>query len=400
MLVLLCNVGSTSLKYKLYDMPEEKLLVEAKIERVRSIENSIFAYKNYVKNINFQQEKVNVPDYSTGIKLFLKYLTDSETGAISAIDELTAVGFKTVHAKKISGVQVLTDEVIQAMEDYIPIVAPLHNTFYVEAIKTFKSILPHKPMVGVFETAFHQTIPEEARVYGIPYEWTEKYGIKKAGFHGSSHKYISTRVREIMGGHCRLISCHLGGSSSVSAIANGQSVDNSFGFSPQSGLSHANRVGDLDSFVLLYLMKEEGLTVEQMVDVLTSRGGLYGISGVSNDLRDIEEQARQGNERAQLAIDVFCYEVKKYIGSYYAVLGGLDCLVFTGGIGENSSLIREKICSGLEHMGIQLDQERNRQGNTERLISPDHAKVKVYIMPTNEEIGIARDIYALYQDQL
>lgn len=397
MLVLLCNVGSTSLKYKLYDMPEEKLLVEAKIERVRSIDNSVFAYKNYGKNISFLEEKISVPDYSAGIKLFLKHLTDPQTGAISSVDELRAVGFKTVHAKKISGVQILTDEVIQAMEDYIPIIAPLHNTFYVEAVKTFKSILPQKPLVGVFETAFHQTIPEEARVYGIPYEWTEKYGIRKAGFHGASHKYISGRVREIIGGNCRLISCHLGGSSSISAIIDGKSIENSFGFSVQTGLSHANRVGDLDSFVPLYLMKEEGLTIEEMVDILTSKGGLYGISGVSNDLRDIEEQARQGNKRAELAINVFCYEVKKYIGSYYAILGGLDCLAFTGGIGENSSLIRQKICSGLEHLGIQLDEEKNRQGDQERLVSPAGSKVKVFILPTNEEIGIARDVYALFK---
>lgn len=396
MLVLICNVGSTSLKFKLFDMPTEKTLVEAKIERVGSKSNSIFGYKNLLNNAGKQQDKLDVPDYASGINLFLKYLTDGEYGVISSADELTAVGFKTVHAKGISGIQILNEEVITAMEKYITI-APLHNRFYVDAVRQFKMVLPDKPMVGVFETAFHQTMPPEARTYGIPYEWTEKYGIRRCGFHGNSHRYITNRIKELTGKEkFRLISCHLGGSSSITAIRDGKSLENSFGFSLQTGLSHANRCGDLDVFIPIYLVKEEGYTLEEVIKEITTNGGLYGISGVSNDLRDIEEAAARGNERAQLAINVFCYEIIKYIGSYFAILGGLDYLVFTGGIGENSVLVRSKVCEAVAHLGIRLDQAANKEGPKERYITREDSPVKVLVCPTNEEIGIARDIYALF----
>ncbi|MDX9872376.1 MAG: acetate/propionate family kinase [Clostridia bacterium] len=396
MLILICNVGSTSLKFRLFDMPEERTLAESKIERVGSANNSIFAFKNFNKNLEFEQEKVHVPDYGTGINLFLQYLTDGEYGAIASVDEVTAVGFKTVHAQGVSGIRLLNEEVIQAMEKYISI-APLHNRFYVDAIRKFIEILPDKPMVGVFETAFHLTMPPEARTYGIPYEWKEKYGIQRYGFHGNSHRFITNKVREISGKEeFKLISCHLGGSSSITAVKDGESLENSFGFSLQSGLSHANRAGDIDPYILVYLMKEEGYTLDQVLDDLTKRGGMYGISGVSNDLRDIQKSAEEGNARAKLAIDVFCYEIRKFIGSYYAILGGLDYLVFTGGIGENSVMVREKVCTSLAHLGIKIDLALNREGPKERFICAQDSPVKVLVAPTNEEIGIARDMFAFF----
>lgn len=396
MLFLICNVGSTSLKYKLFDMPSEKLLVESKIERVGSIGQSIFQYINYNNGQQLDEKDINVPGYSEGINLFLKYLQDDKFGAIATLDELSAVGFKTVHAGECSGVQELTDDVIKAMEKYVTAV-PLHNTYYIQAIKKFKEVLPGKTMVGVFETAFHRTIPLEARVYGVPYEWYDKYKIQRFGFHGASHQYIAKRIssKYACGKDYRLISCHLGGSSSISAVKDGKSVDNSFGFSSQSGLPHGSRTGDLDPFVLVHLMKEEGFTLDEVLQGITKNGGLLGISGVSSDMRDIQIQADLGNKRAELAINVFCYNVKKYIGSYYAILGGLDYLVFTGGIGENSVLVRNKICEGLKHMGIELDYELNQGGGKERGISTKGSAVKIMIVPTNEEIGIADNIYEL-----
>jgi len=397
MLILVCNVGSTSLKYKLYDMPEEDIVLESKIERVGGNKGSLFSYKNYKNNRQVIHEKIKVSGYSEGINIFLKYLVDKDYGAITSTEEIGTVAFKTVHAKGYNGVHVLTEEVISAMVDYISI-APLHNRFYIEAINTFKQILPDRTMVGVFETAFHRTIPKEARMYGIPYEWYKKYGIQKYGFHGSSHQYIASTIQELEKGRdFKLISCHLGGSSSLCAVENGKSIDNSFGFSTQSGVLHANRIGDIDPFIPIYLINEEGYTLEQVVNDLVYKSGLYGISGISNDLRDIETEAEKNNPRAKLAIETFCYSIKKYIGSFYAILGGLDYLVFTGGIGENSSLIRSKVCDGLQHLGLKLDPVRNKQGEKKRLISSDDSPVKTMIIPTNEEIVIAENVYALIQ---
>lgn len=391
MLILLCNVGSTSLKFKLYQMPQEQLLVEGKIERVGDAKGSIYEYKNDSRDVCVREEKVSIPGYEAGINLFIQDLTHPQRGMIDSVKELSAVGFKTVHAGNISGTQLLTDEVITAMEDYIP-VAPLHNHFYVETIRFFKVLLPDTPLIGVFETGFHQTIPLKARIYGTPYYWYQQYGIQKYGFHGSSHQYVASRIKSLKGDSFKLITCHLGGSSSITAIMDGVSVDNSFGFSPQSGLNHSTRVGDLDVFIPLYLISEHGFTAEQVIRELTYESGLYGISGVSSDLRDITARAREGHERSQLAIDSFCYQAKKYIGSYFAILGGLDYLVFSGGIGENSELIRSKICEGLQHLGIILDPEKNINGVGERVISSDDSPVEILVIPTNEEIGIAREI--------
>ena len=391
MLILVCNVGSTSLKYKLFNMPDTSIMVEAKIERVGSRDNAIFSYQNHLNGATENQSGLSVPSYTEGINLFLKLLTDKEKGAIASIDEVQAIGFKTVIAKGYYGIHELTDDVIAAMEAYIS-VAPAHNPPYIEAIRKFKEILPGRLLVGVFETAFHTTIPLARKMYAIPYEWYEKYGIQRLGFHGASHGFISRQVKARAGEKFKLISCHLGGSGSLCAIEDGKSVDTSFGFSLQTGTPHANRAGDVDAYLIPYLL-DQGLTMAEILKGIDKNGGLLGISGISNDLRDIELAAEQGNERAQLAIDVFCESVVKYIGSFYAVLGGLDYLVFTGGIGENSTIVRQKVCARLAHMGIELDEAANAvRGAKDRVISTDSSKVKVCIIPTNEEVGIAQDI--------
>lgn len=389
-LILICNVGSTSLKYKLFKMPDNAIMVEAKIERVGSADNAIFSYQNNLNGAKENRTGVCVPSYTEGINLFLKYLTDPEKGAIKDVNQVEAIGFKTVIAKGYYGVHELTDEVIAAMEAYIS-VAPAHNPPYIEAIKKFKEILPGRLLVGVFETAFHTTIPLERKLYALPYEWYEKYGIQRLGFHGASHGFISRQVKKRTGEKYKLISCHLGGSGSLCAIENGKSVDTSFGFSLQTGIPHANRSGDMDAYIFPYLL-DQGFTLDEILKGVDKNGGLLGISGVSNDLRDIEEAAAAGNERAKLAIHVFCESVIKYIGAFYAELGGLDYLVFTGGIGENSVTVRQRICSKLAHMGIELDTARNAKGAKERIISSDNSPVIVFIIPTNEEVGIAQDI--------
>ena len=395
MLVLLCNVGSTSLKFKLYQMPREHLIMESKIERIGEQNNSLIRYSHKDKNKEYHEENRTVANFDAGIRLFLELLLDQEIGAVATIEEIDAVGFKAPHAKQITGTQIVDERVLAAMEDY-SVVNPLHNPPYIDAMRLFQRILPGTPLVAVFETAFHATFPEKAQTYGIPAQWREKYGFRRYGFHGASHGFIASQVTEFSGrGTYRMISCHLGGSSSICAVKDGRSIDNSFGFSSQSGIDHANRSGDLDVFIPLYLMIREGYTAEQIKDELITNAGLKGIAGNSNDMRDILIAAGRGDDQAKLAIDVYCYEIIKYIGAYYAVLGGLDYLVFTGGIGENSATIRERICDALSHMGITLDKTRNDTciSNGIQTISRDISDVKILVIPTNEEIGIAREAY-------
>jgi len=390
MLILVCNAGSTSLKYKLFDMPDEQILVEGKVERVGRTD-AVFTYTNHVKGITEKRECISVPDYSAGIQLFLTFLLDARSGALNRIEALEAVGFKTVLAKGYYGVHTLTEEVIRGMEAYIN-VAPAHNPPYIQAIKEFKALLPDVPMIGCFETAFHTTIPLERKLYALPYEWYETYGIQRYGYHGASHGYIAGEIRKRAGEQFRLISCHMGGSGSVCAIRDGKSVDTSFGFSLQTGIPHANRCGDLDACIIPFLL-DQGLGMEEILQGINKKGGLLGLSGVSNDLREIQTAAEQGNERAKLTIDVYSSAVVKYIGAFYAELGGLDYLVFTGGIGEKSSIVREKICGQLPHLGIRFDREKNAAVHGECEISLPDSPVKVLVLPTNEEVGIARTIY-------
>ncbi len=384
-------MGSTSLKFKLFEMPEETALCEAKIERVGSRDKAIFAYGSLVTGKHYRLEGQCIPDYTTGIRMFLEALVSGEYGVIKSVGEIDRIGFKTVLSKGFYGVHELTDAVMDGMRDYL-FIAPVHNAAYLEAIGQFNNLLPDVPKIGVFETAFHTTIPIERRIYGVPYEWYEKYGLMRMGYHGASHGYIAQESCAY-GKAGRVISCHLGGSCSVCAIQDGRSVDTSFGFSLQSGLIHANRTGDADPYMIPFL-QSEGLSAEEIEDGLSKHGGLLGISGVSNDMRDLQSAAESGNERARLAVDAFVSGIIKQIGAFYAELGGLDQLVFTGGIGEHSAFVRNAVCSQLRHLGIELDEEKNSASESVGVVSAAGSAVLVTVVPANEELGVARETAA------
>ena len=396
MRILSCNAGSTSLKFKLYDMPAAVLLAEGRIERVGSANDAIFRYGNPGKNISVRKEGQNIPDYTAGIKMFLNALLDENEGAISKIEEVQTVCFKTVLAKGFYNVHILSDEVMAGLDEYMDL-APTHNGPYIKCINEFKALLPDVTMVGVFETAFHQTIPAERTLYGIPYSWVEKYGIRRMGYHGASHGYIASRIGDLQGKSHRLISCHLGGSGSICAIHDGKSVNTSFGISLHTGIMHAARVGDVDTSIVPFLLGR-GLSMDEITKGLTKQGGLLGISGVSEDLRYVEEAAAQGHERAALAIDVYCAHIIHYIGAFYASLGGLDCIAFAGGIGENSDIVRSKVCASLAHMGVILDSAKNEgKKAAEENIASDNSGVKIWVIPTNEELQIAQQTWTYLQ---
>ena len=387
MKVLVPNLGSTSLKYQLIDMDGERVLARGKIERIGSALAIVTTWDAAGKST---QATAAVPDHRTAIQTLLDRLRGGAQP--TAID---AVGFKAVHGgPRYRGSFLVTDELLEAMKEFVP-VAPVHNPVYIQAMQVFREVLRGVPIVAVFEPGFHVTIPERASVYGVPYEWLEKYGVRRYGFHGSSHRYISQRVPEVLGRSAaglRLVSCHLGGSSSICAIRDGKSLDSSFGFSAQSGMEHAARCGELDPFAVLYVMEKEKLTTAQMRELLSKKSGLLGISGVSSDLRDIEEAAAQGNSRAALAIEVLVYEVKKYLGAFAVALGGLDAVAFAGGIGENSWQVRQEVCRGLEFLGLRLDEEKNRApGSNDHIISSRDSNVAVLVVYTNEEIIVARE---------
>lgn len=395
MRILVSNVGSTSLKFKLYDMPSEHVLCTAKVERVGSREHAVFSYSNPSKQFSLEKEGLSVPSYTEGIRLFLEYLTGEVSGVIRDVSEIQAIGFKTVLSKGYYDVHELTEPVIQGMKDYL-FIAPVHNSAYLEAIACFEKILPSIPKIGVFETAFHTTIPKERRIYSLPYEWYEEYGIQRMGYHGASHSYVASRAGDF-GPAGKIISCHLGGSCSLCAILNGESVDTSFGFSLQAGIPHANRCGDLDPYIIPFL-RSEGMEESEILEGLEKNGGLLGISGVSNDFRFVCDAAEQGNERAKLAVEIFVNSIVRYIGMFYAELGGLDSLVFTGGIGEHSALLRKKVCQAVSHMGILLDEEKNASV-TEGKISADFSPVTVSVIAANEELGIARKTQAYLEER-
>ncbi|MCJ7503058.1 MAG: acetate/propionate family kinase [Acidobacteriia bacterium] len=387
MKVLVPNLGSTSLKYQLIDMDGERVLARGKIERIGSALAIVTTWDAEGKST---QATAAVPDHRAAIQTLLDRLHGGAQP--TAID---AVGFKAVHGgPRYRGSFLVTDELLEAMKEFVP-VAPVHNPVYIQAMQVFREVLRGVPMVAVFEPGFHVTIPERASVYGVPFEWLEKYGVRRYGFHGSSNRYISQRVPEVLGRSAaglRLVSCHLGGSSSICAIRDGKSLDSSFGFSAQSGMEHAARCGELDPFAVLHVMEKEKLTTAQMRELLSKKSGLLGISGVSSDLRDIEEAAAQGNTRAALAIEVLVYEVKKYIGAFAAAMGGLDAVAFAGGIGENSWQVRQEVCRGLEFLGLRLDDEKNRApGSNDRIISSRDSNVAVLVVYTNEEIIVARE---------
>ena len=388
MKILVCNVGSTSLKFKLYDMPDARVLAQCGVERVGSDHDAIFRYENCLTGQKIAFDKADIPNYESGIRLFLDYLTGADMGVISAVTEIERVGYKATLSKGHFGIHELDEEVLQGMEDWLSL-APLHNRAYLDAIAVMRGFLPEARFIGCFETAFHRDIPLERKIYGVPYEWYERYGVQRLGYHGASHGYIADVLNE-QGRDYKAISCHLGGSCSVCAIENGRSVDTSFGMSLESGLIHANRVGNMDTS-MSYFLRSEGMSDEEILQGLQKKGGLLGISGVSNDLRYVIEAAQNGNERAKLALDVFVTGIVHYIGAFAMDLGRLDYLVFTAGIGEHSALLRERVCEKLGLLGVKLDKEKNAQN--EEVISAADSAVRVLVIPTNEELGIARRTY-------
>lgn len=391
MKILICNAGSTSLKFKLYDMPAETVLASGGVERVGSTDDAIYKYDNASRGVSLREEKQSVPDYETGIRRFLADVTDGERGAIGAVDEIERVGFKTVLSRGYYGVHELTEPVLQGMRDMYA-AAPAHNGPYLAAIEALRGVLSEAMFVGAFETDFHRTIPLERCVYGVPYEWMEKYGVRRMGYHGASHSYVASLLNDWEGKKYRAVSCHLGGSGSICAIENGESRDSSFGLTLQTGLIHNNRVGAMDADIVYYL-RAQGLSDEEIQHGMTKDGGLKGISGVSSDLRYVLEAAEAGNERAKLAVDVYVTGIVRYIAAFAAELGGLDCLAFTGGIGENSDVIRKMVCGRLEQMGVRLSTRRNTKEKGDRRISKKRSRVRVYVIAANEELGVARKTY-------
>lgn len=386
MKILIVNPGSTSYKCKLLDGESLSVLFEAGVERIGE-ERSVLTWK--FSGSEAVREERWISGYPEAIRLVLAGI-----GEKIPLSSVTAVGFKVVLAKGISGCAALEEDVVKAMEEYIPL-APVHNRVYIAAIREMRKALPGIPLVGLFETAFHSSIPEEAYLYGVPAEWHEKYGVRKYGFHGASHRFVAERSKELFfrdRERYKIISCHLGGSSSVCAVRDGVSVDTSMGMSPQSGLLNAKRTGDLDAFALLYVMEKEGLSCEEARDILVSRSGVYGLSGGSADFRDIAAKMRTGDKKAESAFKTFAYYVKRYIGEYIAVLDMPDLIVFTGGLGQNSPEMREEIAGGLSNIGIILDRQKNLGNPAEGLISSDKSRVMVAVMPTNEERVVAEAV--------
>jgi acetate kinase len=386
MKILVANLGSTSFKYRLFDMADERLLARGGVERIGSDRSRCFVEAGGVKD-EFTHA---APDHAAAVRLCLKQLADPKLACLKDPGELAAIGFKAVHAQGISGVQRVDERVLQAMEAYAD-VAPAHNPPYITAMRLLARELPQIPLVAAFETGFHEDIAPAQRLYAVPLEWATKHGVQRWGFHGASHRYIAERTAKLLHNpEARIISCHLGGSSSLCAISEGMSEANSLGMSPQSGLPHNNRVGDFDPFALPAVMRATGKTLEQVLDDLANRSGLLGLSGKSNDLRDIEEAAAAGDARAKLALDVFVAAVRHYLGAYLLVLNGADAIVFTGGIGENSAAMRSAVCANLDWFGIRLDPVRNREAKGEVPIHEVTSRVELWIMPTNEEIVVAR----------
>ncbi len=379
--VLVANLGSTSFKFKLFDMPSETLLASGSADRIGTPPSVV---KVVAGDRVVDANDALFHDHDAAINFCLASI--DELGVCKR-DAIRAIGFKAVHGGPISGAVRVTDDVLATMEQFAD-VAPAHNPVYIAAMKSFRAKLPNVPQVAAFETAFHQTIPMSRQVYAIPHEWTEKLGIRRYGFHGASHRYCTTRVSELVPTARRTINCHLGGSSSVCAALDGKSMANSLGLTPQTGLPHNNRVGDFDTFALLKLMKT-GLSVDDVLRKLGKESGMLGMSGVSNDMRDIEAAATT-NPRAKLAIDAFCESVRHYIGAYVVALGGIDVLSFSGGIGENGAAIREQICTGLDFLGLQLDDTRNNVRGKEVRISTDSSRGQIWTIPTNEELVVAK----------
>ena len=391
--ILVINAGSSSLKYQLLNPETEELLAKGLCERI-GIDGK-FTYKPQSEG----KEKLDavdiaMPTHAEAIKTVLNTLVDPKNGVIASMKEIDAVGHRVVHGgEKFAHSVLITDDVMKAIEERSPL-PPLHHPAHITGIKACQEVMPGVPMVAVFDTAFHQTMPPRAFTYAIPYEYYTQDGIRRYGFHGTSHSYVSKRAAEILDlpiEVLKIVTCHLGNGSSVDAIAGGKSIETSMGFTPLDGLPMGTRCGSIDVSIIEYLMENHNMTIDEVMNILNKKSGMLGVSGVSSDFRDLEKAADEGNERAKLAIDMFCYKTHKRIGSAAAAMNGIDVLIFTAGVGENSPELREKIASGLDFMGVKIDHTKNMVRGKEAIVSTDDSRVKILVIPTNEELVIAQD---------
>ncbi len=389
MKVLAVNAGSSSLKFQMYEMPEEKVLISGLFERI-GIDGS------YTIKLNGEKVKKDVPlnTHKEAVQILIDELKNY--GVVEDMNEIKGVGHRVVHGgDKYSESVLITDEVIKVLEDLIPL-APLHNPANITVINVFRELVPEATQVAVFDTGFHQTMKEENFLYPVPYEWYQNYGVRKYGFHGTSHKYVSGRCQELLGKQdSKIIVCHIGNGGSISAVKNGECIDTSMGLSPNAGIMMGTRAGDIDTSMVLYMKNNAGMTVEEIDNALNKKSGLLGISGVSSDSRDIEDGVKEGNERCILAQNMYVQKIVNYIAQYYVLLGGADAICFTAGVGENSKATRSAIIEKLACLGIKIDPVKNDVRGVETLISTDDSTCKVYIIPTDEEVMIARDTYHL-----
>ena len=396
MKILVLNCGSSSLKYQLIDMSNEEVLCVGLVERI-GIEGSVLKQeKDGVEGKLIVEQPMK--NHQDAIKLVLDAVVDPQYGGVKDIKEVEAVGHRVVHGgEKFASSVLITDEVKAALEECIEL-APLHNPANIMGIEACEAILPGVPMVGVFDTAFHQTMPKSSYLYGLPHELYTKDGVRRYGFHGTSHRYVSQRAAAMLGKNiedCKIITCHLGNGASVAAIDGGKSVDTSMGFTPLEGLIMGTRCGDIDAAILPFLMEKEGLDAKGLSDLMNKKSGVYGMTGISSDFRDIEDAAAQNNELAQVALESYAKKVKKYLGSYAAVMNGVDAVVFTAGVGENGIDMRADIMANMDFLGMKLDEEANKVRGKERVISTEDSRVKILLIPTNEELMIARDTLEL-----
>lgn len=390
MIVLVVNCGSSSLKYQLVNMDNEEVMAKGLVEKIGLTDSQLTHKWNGQK----KEIKQSIPDHQVAVKLVLDILTDAECGVIKSMDAIDAVGHRVVHGgEEFAASTLITDEVMKALEK-CSAMAPLHNPPNIIGINACKAIMPGVPQVGVFDTAFHQTMPAKAFMYGLPYELYKEDHIRRYGFHGTSHRYVAGEVAKVMGKpveELRIINCHLGNGSSLAAIKYGKCVDTTMGFTPLAGVLMGTRCGDIDPAIVLNVMDNHNLSTKDMDKLMNKQSGVLGISGVSSDFRDLGKAAGEGNERAQLALDMFHYQVRKEIGAFAAAMGGVDVITFTAGVGENGIEDRAAIAEGLEYLGAKLDPQRNDVRGKDALISTDDSTVKMYVIPTNEEIMIARD---------
>lgn len=391
--IIAINAGSSSLKFQLFEMPQETVLTKGLVERI-GLTDSIFTITNLDGTTD--TEVVDIPDHTVAVQMLLAKLITN--GIVQSLDEIDGVGHRVVHGGEKFNDSVIIDDTVLAEIEELSDLAPLHNPANIIGIHAFHKVLPDIPAIAVFDTAFHQTMPKKSFLYSLPYEFYDKYGIRKYGFHGTSHKYVAERAAELLGRpieNLRLISCHLGNGASIAAIEGGKSIDTSMGFTPLAGVAMGTRSGNIDPALIPFIMEKTGKTVDEVLDILNKQSGMLGVSGLSSDLRDLSTAAEEGDERAIIALEVFANRIHKYIGSYAARMSGVDAIIFTAGIGENDIASRARILHGLEFMGVYWDPALNNVRGKEQFISYPHSPVKVIVIPTNEEVMIARDVVRL-----